>query len=78
MNLHVCAIGIKERVSWVVYLGWLRVAYQGQADEISIGNKGEDVANNFHREVQQRKLSTHLHPSVRGKWEVVDGVETRR
>ena len=52
---------------------WLREAYQGRVDEISIGNEGEDVANNFYWKIQQRELPAHLHRSARGKWEEVDG-----
>ena len=54
------------------------MAYRGQADEIFVGNEGEDVANNFYWKIQQCKLSAHLHRSARGKWEAVEGVETRR
>ena len=75
MNLHVCA---NDCVSWVLRAWWLEEAYQNRADEISIGNEGEDVTNNFHRKSQQRELSAHLHRFARGKWEEVDGAEMGR
>lgn len=72
MNLHVCVNG---HVSCVSHLWWLGLAYQGRVDEISVGNEGEDVANNFYRKIQQRKLSADPH---RGKWEEVDGMKKTR
>ena len=52
------------------------MAYQGRTNEIPVGNEGEDVANNFYWEIQQRKLATHLHPCARGRREVEGGDES--
>lgn len=70
MNLHVCA---NDCVSWVLRMWWLEEAYQNGTDEISVGNEGEDVTNNFYWKSQQRELPAHLHQFARGKWEEMDG-----
>ena len=47
-------------------------------DEISVGNEGEDVANNFHWKIQQREMPAHLHQFARGKREEVKEAKMRR